>query len=94
MHYEKLFEKGTIGRLELRNRVVMTAMGTMLGDWNGCSTPEQVRFYEERAKGGCGLIIPEFTSVDPDSGHCNRIQLGIWDERLSLIHISEPTRPY
>ena len=67
MHYEKLFEKGTIGRLELRNRVVMTAMGTMLGDWNGCSTPEQVRFYEERAKGGCGLIIPEFTSVDPDS---------------------------
>lgn len=35
MHYEKLFEKGTIGRLELRNRVVMTAMGTMLGDWNG-----------------------------------------------------------
>ena len=81
MHYEKLFEKGTIGRLELRNRVVMTAMGTMLGDWNGCSTPEQVRFYEERAKGGCGLIIPEFTSVDPDSGHCNRIQLGIWDAR-------------
>ena len=85
MHYEKLFEKGTIGRLELRNRVVMTAMGTMLGDWNGCSTPEQVRFYEERAKGGCGLIIPEFTSVDPDSGHCNRIQLGIWDERRSRV---------
>lgn len=81
MKYEKLFEKGKIGRLELRNRVVMTAMGTMLGDWNGCSTPEQVRFYEERAKGGCGLIIPEFTSVDPDSGHCNRIQLGIYDAR-------------
>lgn len=81
MQYTKLFEKGKIGSLELRNRVVMTAMGTMLGDWNGCSTPEQVRFYEERAKGGCGLIIPEFTSVDGDSGHCNRIQLGIWDQR-------------
>lgn len=81
MKYEKLFQKGKIGRLELPNRVVMTAMGTMLGDWNGCSTPEQVRFYEERAKGGCGLIIPEFTSVDPDSGHCNRIQLGIYDDR-------------
>lgn len=81
MKYEKLFQKGKIGKLELPNRVVMTAMGTMLGDWNGCSTPEQVRFYEERAKGGCGLIIPEFTSVDPDSGHCNRIQLGIYDAR-------------
>lgn len=81
MKYEKLFEKGKIGRLELRNRTVMTAMGVMLGDWNGCATPEYVRFYEERAKGGCGLIIPEFTSVDPDSGHCNRIQLGIYDAR-------------
>lgn len=81
MKYEKLFEKGRIGRLELRNRVVMTAMGVMLGDWNGCATPEYARFYEERAKGGCGLIIPEFTAVDPDSGHCNRIQLGIYDAR-------------
>ena len=81
MKYEKLFQKGKIGKLELPNRVVMTAMGTMMGDWNGCSTPEQVRFYEERAKGGCGLIIPEFTRVDPESGQCNRIQLGIFDAR-------------
>lgn len=81
MEYLKLFEKGQIGNVKIRNRVVMTAMGTMLGDWNGCTTPEQVRFYEDRAKGGCGLIIPEFTSVDPDSGHCNAIQLGIYDSR-------------
>ncbi len=81
MKYEKLFEKGKIGNVELRNRVVMTAMGALMGDWNGCTTPEQVRFYEDRAKGGCGLIIPEFTSVDPDSGHCNPIQLGIYDSR-------------
>lgn len=52
-----------------------------MGDWNGCTTPEQIRFYEDRAKGGCGLIIPEFTSVDADSGHCNPIQLGIYDSR-------------
>ena len=58
MKYEKLFEPGKIGRVELRNRVVMTAMGTHMGDWNGCTNDGQVRFYEERAKGGCGLIIP------------------------------------
>lgn len=81
MEYKMLFQKGKIGNVELRNRVVMTAMGTMLGDWNGCTTPEQVRFYEDRAKGGCGLIIPEFTSVDAESGHCNPIQLGIYDSR-------------
>ena len=81
MKYEKLFQPGKIGNLELRNRVVMTAMGALMGDWNGCTTPEQIRFYEDRAKGGCGLIIPEFTSVDADSGHCNPIQLGIYDSR-------------
>lgn len=81
MKYEKLFAPGRIGNVELRNRVVMTAMGALMGDWNGCTTPEQVRFYEDRAKGGCGLIIPEFTSVDANSGHCNPIQLGIYDSR-------------
>ena len=81
MKYEKLFEPGKIGRVELRNRVVMTAMGTHMGDWNGCTNDGQVRFYEERAKGGCGLIIPEFTSVDGESGHCDMIQLGLYDKR-------------
>ena len=41
MKYEKLFQPGKIGNLELRNRVVMTAMGALMGDWNGCTTPEQ-----------------------------------------------------
>ena len=81
MQYEKLLQKGKIGNVELRNRVVMTAMGVMLGDWEGCATDRTVKFYEERAKGGCGLIIPELTAVDGETGHCNRIQLGIWDTR-------------
>ena len=54
MKYEKLFERGKIGQLELRNRVVMTAMGVHMGEWNGCANADVVRFYEERAKGGCG----------------------------------------
>ena len=81
MKYEKLFERGKIGQLELRNRVVMTAMGVHMGEWNGCANEDVVRFYEERAKGGVGLIIPEFTSVDGESGHCSDIQLGIYDSR-------------
>ena len=99
MKYEKLFQPGKIGNLELRNRVVMTAMGALMGDWNGCTTPEQIRFYEDRAKGGCGLIIPEFTSVDADSGHCNPIQLGIYDSRqiksfkLEDLHPAASRRP-
>ena len=89
MKYEKLFQPGKIGNLELRNRVVMTAMGALMGDWNGCTTPEQIRFYEDRAKGGCGLIIPEFTSVDADSGHCNPIQLGIHKIQRNVVALRE-----
>jgi len=77
MRYQKLFEPGHIGGLELRNRVVMTAMGNGLAAWNGEASPELIRFYEERARGGCGLIITEFTRVDETSGACNPNQLCI-----------------
>ena len=85
MKYKKLFEPGKIGQLELRNRVVMTAMGVHMGEWNGCANEDVVRFYEERAKGGVGLIIPEFTSVDGESGHCSDIQLGIMIPDISRV---------
>ncbi len=43
MNYENLFTPGYIGGLRIKNRVVMTAMGALMGDWNGCTTPEQIR---------------------------------------------------
>ncbi len=77
MSYTKLFERGYIGGVEIRNRVVMTAMGNGLASWNGEASPELIRFYEDRAKGGCGLIFTEFTRVDEASGACNPNQLCI-----------------
>ena len=79
--YEKLFSEGQIGTVQLKNRVVMSPMVLGTGGLDGTPGEQMMQYYEERAKGGCGLIIPEFTSVDPDSGHCNRIQLGIYDDR-------------
>lgn len=77
MSYQKLFEKGCIGGVEIRNRVAMTAMGNGLATWDGEAAPELIRFYEDRAKGGCGLIFTEFTRVDENSGACNPNQLCI-----------------
>ena len=77
MHYQKLFEKGCIGGVEIRNRVAMTAMGNGLASWDGEASPELIRFYEDRASGGCGLIFTEFTRVDETSGACNPNQLCI-----------------
>ncbi len=68
MKYEKLLAAGKIGRLELKNRIVMPAMGTSLAAASGEASDEMIAFYEERAAGGCGLIITEITRVDNETG--------------------------
>ncbi len=68
MKYEAIFSKGQIGKLEIKNRIVMPAMGTSLASFTGEASDEIIRYYEERAKGGCGLIITEITRVDDESG--------------------------
>lgn len=68
MEYTKLFEEGRIGELRLKNRIVMPPMGTGLALYSGEASEDIIRYYEERAKGGCGLIITEITRVDEDHG--------------------------
>ena len=68
MSYEKLFTKGMIGKLELKNRVVMPAMGTGFASSTGEASDEIIKYYEARAKGGCGLIITEITRIDDETG--------------------------
>lgn len=72
---KKLFSSGKIGDLEIRNRVVMPAMETGLNSINGEVTDRIVRYYEERAAGGCGLIITEITRVADGSGVGHPVQL-------------------
>lgn len=52
----KLLKKGYIGKLELKNRVYMAPMGTAT-EPDGSFSDRAIRYYEERAKGGTGLII-------------------------------------
>ena len=56
--YPELFKPFQIGRLEVKNRVCMSAMhpeGWL--DENGIITDKAIHYYEERAKGGTGLIF-------------------------------------
>lgn len=64
MPYEKLFQKGRIGNLTIRNRAVMTPMATDFASPDGTASMRLIRYYQERAKGGIGLIINEYTGVD------------------------------
>lgn len=61
--YEILNSPIDIGRVTLKNRVAMTAMGTNLAAPEGGVSDDIIAFYEERAKGGIGLIISEITRV-------------------------------
>ena len=56
MTLPRLFEKTNIGRMELRNRIVMTAIHLAHADEDGFVTDRMIEFYAERAKGGVGLI--------------------------------------
>ena len=54
--YDQLFCEGKIGTLQLKNRIVMAPMAT-LADSDGGFSQSQIDYYEERAKGGVGLIV-------------------------------------
>ncbi|BBF42175.1 2,4-dienoyl-CoA reductase [NADPH] [Lachnospiraceae bacterium KM106-2] len=81
MKYEQLFKKGKIGRLTLKNRIVMTPMGVSLAGPSGEATEDIIRYYEERAKGGTGLIITEITRIDDETGVGTSNQLAVTDAR-------------
>ncbi|MBI2859846.1 MAG: FAD-dependent oxidoreductase [Chloroflexi bacterium] len=53
----RLFQPGRIGTLEIRNRIIMPAMGTSSADAEGRPTDRMIDYYAARAKGGVGLII-------------------------------------
>lgn len=58
----KLFEPGRIGRLTLKNRIVMAPMLTGLAEpvEEGRLSQRDIDFYVARAKGGVGLIVTTF----------------------------------
>ena len=60
----KLFEPIIINNVEIKNRIVMPGMDTNFGDEKGYVTEKNIKYYEERAKGGAGLIIVEGTYFD------------------------------
>ena len=62
-----LFEPFVIGKLKIKNRVGMAPMSLNLTQ-NGFVTDRMVRFFEERAKGGVGLITIGDGIVDSPLG--------------------------
>lgn len=77
MKYETLFSPIKIGNVEIKNRVCMAPMLMDFGQFDGRTTQQLMNYYEERAKGGTGLIITEITRVNDVTGGSAFAQLGM-----------------
>ena len=57
MDYMKLFTPFKIGKMEVKNRIVMSPMGLNAAHPDGRIDDDEIHYFEERARGGAGLII-------------------------------------
>ena len=81
MEYNMLFSPLKIGDVEIKNRIVMAPMMMGFGQFNGNATEKMINYYEERAKGGTGLIITEITRVNDLTGASSFGQLAASKDR-------------
>jgi 2,4-dienoyl-CoA reductase-like NADH-dependent reductase (Old Yellow Enzyme family)/thioredoxin reductase len=61
--FPKLFEPGFIGKMGLKNRIIMPPISTNLASEDGTVTEDLVLHYAERARGGVGLVTVENVCV-------------------------------
>ena len=62
--FDMMFSPMKIGTMTVKNRVVMNAAEFSLGQTDGTPTEKMIAYYEARAKGGVGLIIPGICRVN------------------------------
>ncbi len=73
--YNILFSPYKIGKTTVKNRAVMTAMMLGFSGHDGQANDRIIRFYEERARGGVGMIITEGGVVDEEYGRVRYNQM-------------------
>ena len=79
--YEKMFTPGKIGNVEIKNRLVMSPMGVGIAELDGTPGEAMIRYYEERAIGGAGLIYTEVCRVNDINGVAMLRQLSMTNDR-------------
>ena len=80
--YKHLLSPGKIGNLELKNRIVMAPMGDNFAEADGHCSERIQAFYEERAKGGVGLITMGVGAIAYPMGTAEPYQVGISDDKF------------
>jgi len=81
MNFAKVFKPIVINSMELKNRLVVPAMGSNLANPDGTVSDRLMHYLVARAKGGFALITTEAVSVSPHA-QALRFDLGIWDDKF------------
>jgi 2,4-dienoyl-CoA reductase-like NADH-dependent reductase (Old Yellow Enzyme family)/thioredoxin reductase len=89
--FKKVFEPTSIGRMQLKNRIVMPPMGTGYAERDAVSQ-RMLDYYEARAKGGTGLIIVEGSPPGLQCARPQQVSLGDdrfipeWQKLADVVH--------
>ncbi len=86
----RLFEPGTIGKLRLKNRVVMAPMGNRFEEPDGRVSQRGIDYFVARARGGVGLIITNGFRVNHKPGgpavfHAHMLDSKLYINRLNQL---------
>lgn len=92
--YSNLLSRGSIGSLKLKNRMIMSPMGTGFSNADGSATEGDFKYYEARAKGGLGMITSEVqwitTMTDPSFERLTALdtdqQMKDWRRIAETVH--------
>lgn len=75
--FAQLLQPGRIGSLVLRNRIIMAPMGSNFAETDGFCGERIQAYYEERAKGGAGLLTMGVCAVAYPAGTGEPFQVGV-----------------
>ncbi len=64
--FQHLFQPITIGKIKINNRLFMAPTQTFTNDSEGFPTELTFEQYEDRCRGGWGMVAGEATSIRPD----------------------------
>lgn len=79
-NHSHLLAPGSIGRMQLRNRIMLPAMDQNSCTSEGLITDLNIAHYEQRAKGGTGLLMLETAAVAYPYGAASRHQPSLGDD--------------
>lgn len=81
MAYQTLLSPGRIGSLEIRNRMIVTAMGVNFAEEGGFWGDRIRAYHAEQARGGAGMIISGACGVMYPVGQVQEWQLALSDDK-------------